>query len=456
MENFRILVIDDEEIVREALSDWLKKFGYYVETAENGTKGLEKIRSANWHIMLVDLKLPDTNGLEILREVRQIQPSAIVIIITAYATVDTAIQAMKDGAYDYIVKPFDPDEINLIINKVLEHQKLVDENIFLRRELTKRYTFQDIIGKSPRMQEVFELIRTVGPTKSTILIQGESGTGKELVARAIHQISPRQTGPFVAVSCGALTESLLESELFGHEKGAFTGAITQKKGKFELSDNGTIFLDEIGDIDPKTQADLLRVLQEREFTRVGGQEPIKVDVRVIAATNKDIQKLIREEKFRQDLYYRLNVITINLPPLRERKEDIIPLSDHFLHKYNIENNKKIQRISEDVLKVLIAHNWHGNVRELEHTIEHAVTIEKTNIITSESLPSAFQKGQAVPCVYLSEDKPLEEVEKEYIQRMLNKYQWNIQKVASILDVDRGTLYNKIKKYNIQSRLGETE
>ena len=452
MDNFRILVIDDEEIVRESLSDWLKKFGFYVETAENGAKGIEKIRSAQWNIMLVDLKLPDTNGLEILKEARQIQPAAVVIIITAYATVDTAIQAMKNGAYDYITKPFDPDEINLVIQKIIEHQKLLDENLFLRRELTKRYTFQDIIGKSPKIQEVFELVKTVGPTKSTILLRGASGTGKELVARAIHQLSPRNEKPFVAVSCAALTESLLESELFGHEKGAFTGAIAQKKGKFELADNGTIFLDEIGDIDPKTQADLLRVLQEREFTRVGGQETIKVDVRIIAATNKDLNKLMQEGKFRQDLYYRLNVITINIPPLQERREDIPLLCEHFLHKYNIENSKKIQRLSEDALKVLLEHNWPGNVRELEHAIEHAVTIEKTNVITVESLPPAFRAQGAFPCAYVADDKPLDEVEKEYIHRVLKKHQWNIQKVAGILNIDRATLYSKIKKYNIQQNI----
>jgi DNA-binding NtrC family response regulator len=451
MDNFRILVIDDEEIVRESLSDWLQKFGFYVETAENGARGIEKIRSAQWNIMLVDLKLPDTNGLEILKEARQIQPAAVVIIITAYATVDTAIQAMKNGAYDYITKPFDPDEINLVIQKIIEHQKLLDENLFLRRELTKRYTFQDIIGKSPKIQEVFELVKTVGPTKSTILLRGASGTGKELVARAIHQLSPRNEKPFVAVSCAALTESLLESELFGHEKGAFTGAIAQKKGKFELADNGTIFLDEIGDIDPKTQADLLRVLQEREFTRVGGQETIKVDVRIIAATNKDLNKLMQEGKFRQDLYYRLNVITINIPPLQERREDIPLLCEHFLHKYNIENSKKIQRLSEDALKVLLEHNWPGNVRELEHAIEHAVTIEKTNVVTVESLPPAFRAQGAFPCAYVVDDKPLDEVEKEYIHRVLKKHQWNIQKVAGILNIDRATLYNKIKKYNLEQK-----
>ena len=449
--NFRILVIDDEEIVRESLSDWLKKFGYYVETAENGAAGLAKIRADHWNIMLVDLKLPDTNGLEILREARKINENAIVIIITAYATVDTAIQAMKDGAYDYVVKPFDPDEINLLIRKVTEHQKLIDENIFLRRELTRRYTFEDIIGKSPKMQAVFELIRTVGPSKSTILIQGESGTGKELIARAIHQTSPRNQKPFITVSCGALTESLLESELFGHEKGAFTGAANQKKGRFETADGGTIFLDEVADIDPKSQLDLLRVLQEKEFTRVGGNEQIKVDVRVIAATNKDLQKLMKEGKFREDLYYRLNVITMHLPPLRDHKEDIPVLAEHFLRKFNIENSKKIQRISEDALRALLDYNWPGNIRELEHAVEHAVTIEKTNIIGPDSLPAALRREPGFPCAYVADDKPLDQVEKEYIHKVLARHQWNIQKAAGILGIDRATLYSKVKKYGLEQK-----
>ena len=453
MQNFRILVIDDEEIVRESLSDWLKKFGYEVDIAENGAKGLDKIRAQHWDVMLIDLKLPDTNGLEILKEARRLNENAVVIIITAYATVDTAIQAMKDGAYDYIVKPFDPDEISLVIKKIVEHQELVNENLFLRRELTKRYTFQDIIGKSPKMQDIFELVRTVAESKSTILLQGESGTGKELVARAIHQLSPRNQKPFVAVSCGAMTESLLESELFGHEKGAFTGATDQKKGKFELADGGTIFLDEIGDIDPKTQLDLLRVLQERELTRVGGQQTVKIDVRIIAATNKDLKKLMQEGKLREDLFYRLNVITINIPPLRERKEDVQALCEHFLQKYNIENSKKIKRISEDALKLLLEHNWPGNVRELEHAIEHAVTIEKKNYIAIESLPPAIRQS-AGEQVCFSGDKSLDEIEKDYIHTVLIKHQWNIQKVANILNLDRGTLYNKIKKYNLQQGQGQ--
>lgn len=450
---YRILVIDDEEIVRESLSDWLKKFGYYVETAENGVKGLEKMRAYPWHVMLVDLKLPDIDGLEILRQTRKANENAVVIIITAYASVDTAIQAMKDGAYDYIVKPFDPDEINLVLKKIIEHQKLVDENIFLRRELSRRYTFQDIIGKSPKMQDVFELIRTVGPAKSTVLVQGESGTGKELVARAIHQISPRNQGPFVTISCGALSESLLESELFGHEKGAFTGAMEQRKGRFEIADKGTIFLDEISDIGPKSQLDLLRVLQEKEFTRVGGQEAIRVDVRVIAATNRDLPQLMREGKFREDLYYRLNVIAVTLPSLRERREDIPLLCEHFLRKYNIENNKKIQRISEDALKQLLQYDWPGNIRELEHAIEHSVAIEKTNVINSGSLPAKFQKDRPDQAVF-GEDRPLEEIEKEYIQKTLKKHAWNIQKTAVILGIDRGTLYNKIKKYGLYTKEGE--
>lgn len=448
--NVRVLVVDDEEIVRESLSDWLKKFGYQVETAENGTRGLEKIRAQKWNVLLVDLKMPDISGLEVLRQARKMQPDASVVIITAYATVDTAIQAMKDGAYDYVVKPFDPDEISALIKRIVEHQDLVDENIFLRRQLTQKYTFQDIIGKSPKMQEVFELVRTVASTKSTVLICGESGTGKELIARAIHQLSPRSREPFVAISCGALTETLLESELFGHERGAFTGATERKKGRFELADKGTVFLDEVGDIGAKSQLDLLRVLEEREFRRVGGQESIKVDVRIVAATNKDLRKLANEGKFREDLFYRINVIAVHLPPLRERKEDIPLLCEHFLHKYNVENNKKIKRISEDALRALLEYDWPGNARELEHAIEHAVAVEKDNFISVASLPTAFSTA-ATPAKTFSADRTLDEMEKEYILHVLNRHQWNIQKVAGILSIDRGTLYNKIKKHDLQEK-----
>lgn len=444
---FRVLVVDDEEIVRESLSDWLQKYGYQVGTAVDGPSALAKVQQQSWNALLVDLKMPGMDGLEVLRRSRQMQPGATVIIMTAYASVDTAVQAMKDGAYDYLVKPFDPEEISLMMKKLVERQALIEENIFLKKELAKRYGFKDIIGKSPKMQEVFELIKAVGPEKSTVLIQGESGTGKEVLARAIHEISPRREKGFIAVSCGALTESLLESELFGHEKGAFTGAAAQKKGRFELADEGTLFLDEIADISPKNQLDLLRVIERKEFTRVGGTKSIKVDVRIIAATNKDIQKLAQAGKFREDLYYRLNVIMVVLPPLRERREDIPLLADHFLQKCNIETGKKIQRISEDLLALFLRYDWPGNVRELANVIERVVVLEKTNLLTRSGLPPALVKIESTGVSLV--DKPLHIVEKEYIAKMLHRYQWNIQRAAELLEIDRTTLYNKIKRYELR-------
>jgi DNA-binding NtrC family response regulator len=445
---FRVLVVDDEEIVRSSLSDWLHHDGYEVDTAPDGLSALEKLKSQNWHVLLVDLKMPDIDGLQVLRESHKIQKDAQVIIMTAYSSVDTAVQAMKDGAYDYIVKPFDPEEVGLIIKRIVQHQQLIDENIFLKRELQKRYRLKDIIGKSPKMHEVFELLMTAAPTRSTILIQGESGTGKEIVASAIHEMSPRHDGPFIAVACGTLTESLLESELFGHEKGAFTGATSLKKGRFELADGGTLFLDEVADVGAKSQLNLLRVLEEQAFTRVGGTELIKVDVRIIAATNKNLEQCVREGNFREDLFYRLNVISITLPPLRERREDIPLLVNYFLEKYNLETGKKIQRVSEDALNFLIEYDWPGNVRELEHAIERAAVVEKANLITPESLPSSIQKGVSTT-FEPPPGKPLWEVEKEYISRTLADTNWNIKESANILQIDRVTLYNKIKRYELK-------
>jgi two-component system response regulator AtoC len=445
---FRVLVVDDEEIVRSSLSDWLHHDGYEVDTAPDGLSALEKLKSQNWHVLLVDLKMPDIDGLQVLRESHKIQKDAQVIIMTAYSSVDTAVQAMKDGAYDYIVKPFDPEEVGLIIKRIVQHQQLIDENIFLKRELQKRYRLKDIIGKSPKMHEVFELLTTAAPTRSIILIQGESGTGKEIVASAIHEMSPRHDGPFVAVACGTLTETLLESELFGHEKGAFTGATSLKKGRFEMADGGTLFLDEVADIGPKSQLNLLRVLEEMAFTRVGGTELIKVDVRIIAATNKNLEKCVQEGNFREDHFYRLNVISINLPPLRERREDIPLLVNYFLEKYNLETGKKIQRVSEDALNLLIEYDWPGNVRELEHAIERAAVVEKTNLITPDSLPSSIQKGVSTT-FQPPPGKPLWEIEKEYISRTLADTNWNIKESANILQIDRVTLYNKIKRYELK-------
>ncbi|MEO0115016.1 MAG: sigma-54 dependent transcriptional regulator [candidate division WOR-3 bacterium] len=442
----RILVVDDEEIMRESLTDWLKEDGYEVLAVEDGFKALEAIQKQTFSVMLVDLKMPKMDGLEVLREVKRLGIETPVIIITAYATVDTAVAAMKEGAYDYIIKPFNPEELGLAIKKIIEHQHLKKENILLRKELSKRYQFQDIIGKSPKMQAVFELIRTVAPTKSTVLIQGESGTGKEMVARAIHEASLRKDGPFIALACGALPETLLEAELFGHEKGAFTGANFQKKGKLELADGGTLFLDEIGDISPKSQVDLLRFLQEREFRRLGGTETIKVDVRIIAATNKNLLKLVEQGKFRDDLYYRLNVITITLPPLRERKEDIPLLITHFLEKYNIETGKRIEKISEAAMNILMDYHWPGNVRELENTIEHAVVVSEGNTIMPNSLPDFLKKKEPTP---IDTSKSLEEMEKQHIIQVLKEQQGNISRAAEILGINRVTLYRKMKEYDIK-------
>ncbi|MBE3133129.1 MAG: sigma-54-dependent Fis family transcriptional regulator, partial [Acidobacteria bacterium] len=341
----RILVVDDEEIVRESLSAWLEKDGYTIATAPDGETAIERVKNERWSILLVDLKMPGIDGLRVLEEAKKIQPDAIAVIMTAYATVDTAVAAMKIGAYDYLVKPFDPEELSLMIQKIVGQQALLRENILLRKVLKREYHFRDLVSKSPAMQAIFDLAKTAARSQSTILILGESGTGKELLARAIHTESPRRSGPFVAVSCAALTETLLESELFGHEKGAFTGAAALRKGKFEMADRGTLFLDEIGDISPKLQLDLLRVLEDRRFCRVGGSEAVTVDVRIIAATNRDIKKAADHGTFREDLYYRLNVIPIHLPPLRDRREDIPLLVDHLLERLGVEMNRKVDTVS---------------------------------------------------------------------------------------------------------------
>jgi DNA-binding NtrC family response regulator len=474
MEQGRILIVDDEEIMRESLTDWLKEDGYEVVAVEDGFKGLEVAQSSSWNVILLDLKMPKMDGLEVLKEVKKLKLDIPVIIITAYATVDTAVAAIKEGAYDYIVKPFHPEEVGLIIKKIIERQNLIKENIMLRKELTRRYEFQDIIGKSPKLQALFELIRTIAPTRSTVLIEGESGTGKELVARAIHETSLRSDSPFIALACGALPETLLESELFGYEKGAFTGAVSQKKGKIELADGGTLFFDEIGDIDLKTQVDLLRFLQEREFRRLGGADVIKVDVRIIAATNQDLKQLVSEGKFRDDLYYRINVFTITIPPLRERREDIPLLVTHFIEKHRIETGKNIERISESALQVLMDYDWPGNVRQLENAIEHAVVITQGNIIQPESLPKlniskprpswkehndkthngnwineGLGKSEKEEEILKSDTtKSLEEIEKRHIINVLKETNNNISQAAKILGINRGTLYRKMKEYGI--------
>jgi len=439
-----ILVVDDEEIVRDSLSSWLEEDGYNVEAVESGKKALERLPAKVWDLMLVDLKMPGMDGIQLMEEVRKTHPDMLVIIMTAYATVDTAVKAMKKGAYDYFVKPFNPEDISLTIRKIVDHHKLVRENLFLRKELKKRYKLRDMISKNEKMLEIFDLARTVAKSSSTVLIQGESGTGKELLARAIHDESPRSEAPFISVSCAALTESLLESELFGHEKGAFTGANAIKRGKLELAQDGTLFLDEIGDISLKLQMDLLSVLEQREFRRVGGSNLIAISSRILAATNRDLKSAIEEGRFRADLYYRLNVISIHIPPLRERREDIPLLVEHFIEKFNIEMGKQIRGVGEGAMKILMDNEWPGNARELRNVIERAVVVAKGNVITESDISLPSTAGSVN-----HRAKSLEEVEKEHIRVVLNENQWNIVRSAQTLGIDRVTLYNKIKKFDLK-------
>ncbi|OGP35011.1 MAG: Fis family transcriptional regulator [Deltaproteobacteria bacterium GWC2_65_14] len=439
-----ILIVDDEEIVRESLASWLKEDGYEVEAAENGARALERLPAKDWNLAMVDLKMPGMDGIQLMDEIRKARPETIVIIMTAYATVDTAVQAMKKGAYDYIVKPFNPEDLSMTIRKIIEHQKLVKENLYLRKELKKQYRLHDMVSKNHKMIEIFELVKTVAKSNSIVLVQGESGTGKELLSRAIHMESPRKDEPFVSVSCVALTESLLESELFGHEKGAFTGADQARSGKIELAKNGTLFLDEIGDISLKLQMDLLRVLEQREFQRVGGNQMIPINSRIIAATNRDLKKAIEEGRFREDLYYRLNVISVHIPPLRVRKEDIPLLVEHFVDRFNIEMGKNVEGVVESAMRLLMDYGWPGNARELRNVIERAMVVTKGRMILDAdlSLPQA-------PGVSESRGKSLSEMEKEHIRQVLKENRWNIIRSAQVLGIDRVTLYNKIRKYELK-------
>jgi len=436
-----ILVVDDEDIVRESLRDWLDGVGYKVDTAESAEKALRIIKQKKIKIMIADLIMPGMNGIELMKKAREIVPTISTVIITAHGTIQTAITAIREGAYDYVEKPFCPEKVELLIKNLVEHQDLVEENISLRRKIEDRFNFEGIIAKSPKMLKIIELIKTVAPTNATVLIIGKTGTGKEVIARAIHHQSPRRNKPFIATSCAALPESLLESELFGHEKGAFTGAVERKKGKFEAGDKGTLFLDEIGEINANTQIHLLRALEEKKITRVGGNEEINVDVRVIAATNRNLKSRIEQGMFREDLYYRLNVVTIGLPPLKDRMEDILPLAEHFLKKYAEENNKRIRNFSDDVVEFMLNYSWPGNVRELENMIERGVILSKNTAIALDELP------QDIIHPTPAEGKTVEAVTRNHIINVLEETKGNISKAAEILGIRRMTLYNKLKKYN---------
>ncbi len=446
--NWPILVVDDEEVMCESMAAWLREDGYRVDTAPNGQKAVELAKACDYAVCFIDLKMPGgMDGIETMMEIRRVRPEASVIIITAYATVDTAIQAMKEGAQEYIVKPCNPQEISMLVSRILKLKKLQNENAILRKKLTRQYRQHDIITKNPRMQEILALTQEIASLRSTVLIRGESGTGKELVARAVHFSGSRADKLFVAVSCAALTETLLESELFGYEKGAFTGAAAQTKGKFETANGGTIFLDEIGDISPKLQADLLRVLQERRFYRVGGNQEVEVDVRVIAATHKNLVEEVQQGRFREDLYYRLNVIEIKLPPLRDRREDIPLLSEHFAQRISSELGREISGLSAGALKLLMDYDWPGNVRELENVIERAIVTCRNGLLEEQDF-SWLQRRGTSPQNWEVPDVPLGELERRAIVAALERKHGNVKEASAALGIDRSTLYDKLKRYEI--------
>ena len=444
-----ILVIDDEESMRDSCQQTLSRAGNRVEVAEEGSRGLAMLERESFDLVILDLKMPGLSGMEVLKKIRERDPEAMVIVITGYATVESAVEAMKRGAYDFIPKPFTPGSLRVIVRRALDRRELALENVLLRGELKASFGPEVIIGQSESMKKVEELVRKVGPTDTTVLISGESGTGKELVARAIHRHSSRRDKPFVVVDCGSLVENLFESELFGHVKGSFTGATATKYGRFELANGGTLFFDEIGNISINIQTKLLRVLQEREVTKVGSSQVIKVDVRIVAATNKDLQKAVKAGTFREDLFYRLSVVPITLPPLRERRDDIPLLANHFLRKYNKKRRKNIRAISDRAMKALVEYNWPGNVRELENAIERAVVLAENDVVKPSDLlyygltvetPSTSDAGGA---------QRLIDLEREHIAKTLKMFNGHRGKAAKSLGIDRKTLRVKLKRYGIE-------
>ena len=444
MSSTKILIVDDELIMRESLAGWLERDGHLVQTSPSGEDALEKLKETRFDILLVDIKMEGMSGLDVLRHMKESDPDVAVVMITAYGSIPTAIEAMKNGAYDYMLKPFDPNELGVLIEKIVRYQNQAREMQFLREEVKARTRFESMIAQSKPMQKVFDLICDVAPMDSTVLITGPTGTGKGLAAKAIHTNSPRCNGPFVTVNCGAIPEHLMETELFGHQKGAFTDAKETKKGRLELAHGGTLFLDEVGEIGMRMQIDLLRVLEDRVFYRVGGTQPMEADFRVIAATNRNLEKAIKDGTFREDLFYRLNVVSIKMPSLSQRKEDIPLLAEHFLRRFVQETNKTIDKISREAMDELMLYDWPGNVRELENAIERAVVVGKERQIRSEDLPILCYGPFHAP-----QNNSLKEVEKNHIRQILTDNDWNIARSAKILEIDRSTLYSKIKRYDLQ-------
>jgi DNA-binding NtrC family response regulator len=452
--NGRILIADDEEVMRDVLSTLLSSESYKVDLAASGSQALDMIREKDYSVVLLDLMMPGLDGLQVLEEMKKIDGSPVAVVLTAFASIDRAVKATKLGAFDFITKPFKNDELLLAVKNAIEHRHLVEENRRLKRSLRERFSFQNIIGKSASMQQVFDLITQVAPRRSTILIQGESGTGKELVAKAIHASSGRADAPFVAINCGNIPSDLLESELFGHVRGAYTGATSSKKGLFEVADGGTLFLDEVATISMEIQSKLLRVIQEREFRRLGGLENIKVDVRIIAATNTDLQIAVKQGAFRDDLYYRLNVIVVKIPPLHERAEDIPLLSEHFIKKYAEESQRENLYLDPSAMKVLMDYDWPGNVRELENVIERAVVLSPGSCISADLFPKNITlPPPESPIRFAPDSAPLKErvgnFEKAIILAALEKTAWNQKKAAQLLSVNATTLSEKLKRLKIK-------
>ena len=453
----KILVADDEKSMREFMDIMLKKEGYKVTLASNGEEVMKLIEKDIFDLALVDIRMPRQDGISVLKRIKSISPETVVIVITAYASADTAIKAMKEGAYDYITKPFKIDEIKLIIQNALEKKHLQKENLLLKQVVRDRYHFENIIGQSSKMLELYDLLEKVAPTKTNILITGESGTGKELVAKAIHYNSPRKDKPFVTLNCGAIPESLIESELFGHMRGAFTDAISTKKGLFEVADEGTIFLDEISELPLMMQVKLLRVLQDGEFKRVGGTEDIRVDVRIISATNKNLEEAVREKQFREDLFYRLNVIQIRIPSLRERKEDIPLLTSHFLKRYSEELGKQISQISPEALRVLVQYDYPGNVRELQNIIERAMALETSQELTAQNLSSYIEEqlpikkrplDLEIPSEGVDLEKIVEDVERTLLIKALDRTKGIKKKAAELLHINFRSMRYRLEKYGL--------
>ena len=439
----KILVVDDEQNIRRMLNRVLSSEGFIVKEAINGLEALKRLEEEDYSLVLLDLKMPGLNGIETLKKIRESDINLPIIMISAYGSISEAVEAMKLGALDYLTKPFDIEELKIIVERAIKQYELKVENIYYREEEEKRFNFDEIIGKSKAIKRVLEMVKSVSVTPATVLITGESGTGKELIARAIHKNSPGNKNPFVVVNCVAFSSHLLESELFGHEKGAFTGAISKRIGRFEMAKGGTIFLDEIGEVDPVIQTKLLRFLQEKEFERVGSSKSIKVDVRILSATNLDLKKKAEDNNFRQDLYYRLNVFNIEVPPLRERKEDIPLLVEHFIHKYNKILNKKVEEISPQAMELLLNYDYPGNIRELENILERSMIMAKNNIM-DETYFAFINKEN-----FLEKKGTLKEVEKELIIKYLIQNKSNRTKTAELLGISRRSLQNKIKEYQIE-------